>query len=515
MSEVSRRSFVSASLVAAGGVWLGPATPVTSAAKRIRREALLTSGTFAHGVAAGAPGQTSMTIWTHVDEIERSGRLNFEVATDRDFRKVVKRGSARAAAIRDFTARTVVQGLQPGQEYFYRFATRDRSSQIGRFRTARPADSQEPVKVGFWSCQDYEAGYYTALAGLADEDLDFVVCLGDYIYERSYYAGPRKDTSGVNRNGDVQSLADYRQKYRLYRKDSDLQALHAAHPMIAIVDDHEVEDNWSGDEPGTATPEPERRSTFLERRRQAFLAFFEWMPRHRIPEEPERTYGTVRLGGMADLFLLDTRLYRAAQACNDGFVVPCPDQDAPRQLLGPAQKRWLVDGLKGSQAKWKLVGNQIMVMAMDSLPGFGVNMDQWDGYGAERQEVLKAISGVKDVAFLTGDIHTFFAGEVHVNGRATSPRVATEFVGGSITSHGFESYFGPALPVVETGLLTTNPHLKFMDGIRRGYGILEARPDELRVAYRAVRDVLTPTSRMDTIASFRVPAGSPTIERSA
>lgn len=511
MTDLSRRSFVSASLVAAGGVWLGPSAPVTSAAKRIRREAVLREGVFAHGVAAGAPGQREITLWTHVDQIERSGRVTFEVATDKDFRRVVKRGTARAAAIRDHTARTVVKGLKPGEEYFYRFATRSKSSQVGRFRTARPADSKEPVKVGFFSCQDYQAGYYTALAGLAQEDLDFVVCLGDYVYERSFYTGPRKDTTGANGDADVQSLDEYRAKYRLYRKDADLQALHAAHPMIAVVDDHEVEDNWSGDEPGGATPV--RRSDFLERRRQAFLAFFEWMPRYRMPEDPNRTYGTVRLGGNADLFLLDTRSYRAAQACNDAFIVPCPDQNAPRDLLGPAQKRWLVDGLRSSQATWKLVGNQIMIMSLDSVPGLGVNMDQWDGYGAERREVLTAVRDVKNISFLTGDIHTFFAGDVHIDGRVTSPRVATEFVGGSITSHGFEDYFGPALPVIETGLLVTNPHLKFMDGLRRGYGILEAGKEELRVAYRAPRTTLEPRSRVDTIASFRVRSGSPVVER--
>src|SRR5690606_10160962 len=138
------------------------------------------------------------------------------------------RGTARAAAVRDHTARTVVKGLKPGEQYFYRFATRGQSSPVGRFRTARPADSKEPVRIGFFSCQDYQAGYYTALAGLAKEDLDFVVCLGDYIYERSYYAGPRKDETGVNKDADVQTLAEYRDKYRLYRKDPDLAALHAA-----------------------------------------------------------------------------------------------------------------------------------------------------------------------------------------------------------------------------------------------------------------------------------------------
>ena len=93
-----------------------------------------------------------------------------------------------------------------------------------RFRTLRPADSNEPVRIGFFSCQEWNGGFYTAHAALAEEqDLDVVVCLGDYIYERNYYeSGARTDTTGPNRDGDVQTLPEYRDKYRLYHTDSNL-----------------------------------------------------------------------------------------------------------------------------------------------------------------------------------------------------------------------------------------------------------------------------------------------------
>jgi alkaline phosphatase D len=511
----TRRSFVAASLTAAGGLWLGPRPDVTAAAKRIAREPRLREGAFRHGVAAGLPGERSITLWTRVSDLERSGRIKLEVARDADFRRLVHRQTVRAAAVRDFTARATItpKGLAPGEQYFYRFSTLERSSPVGRFRTARPADSQEPVRVGVLSCQDWQSGYFTAHRGLAqEEDLDLVVSLGDYIYERNFYEGPRKDTLGANGDGEVQTLAEYRQKYALYRGDADLQALHAAHPFVAVWDDHEVEDNWAKDKPGKATQRV--RVPFLDRRRNGFLAFYEWMPRFRPPQD--RIYGSVPLGGAAEVLLLDTRLYRDDQPCNDQVAVPCPEgETGARTLLGAEQKRWFLDAVRGSRARWKLVGNQVMLMALDAATGSGLNPDQWDGYGAERREVLSAIraAGVRDVAFLTGDIHTFFAGTVHENGRATTPAVATEFVAGSASSLGLENEYGPAIQDVVEAAPTTNPHLRFVDARRRGYAVIEATPSELRVAFRSPRTTLQPTSPVDTLARFRVAAGSTVVEQ--
>jgi alkaline phosphatase D len=410
----------------------------------------------------------------------------------------------------------VVEGLQPGREYFYRFATRTASSPVGRFRTLA-GDSADPVRIGFFSCQDYQAGYYTAHAGLAaEQDLDLIVCLGDYIYERSYYEGPRKDTTGANGDADVQSLAEYRQKYALYRSDPLLQAMHASAPFVAVWDDHEIEDNWAGENPGHATPEDQRRSDFLTRRTAGRRAFFEWMPRLRRREEVDRIYGGVPLGANAELILLDTRSYRDAQPCGDQLIVPCPDAETgARKLLGDAQKQWFVDRVAGSTARWKVVGNQIMVMSLDSAPSVTLNVDAWDGYGAERAEVLQALAGrgVQDLTFITGDIHTFFAGTVHQNGRVATPAIGTEFVGGSITSHGLEDYFaGPLANAGEQGVRANNPHVHFSNFRARGYGVLEARPDELRVTFRSPSTVMEPTAPVSDLAAFRVAAGSTVVE---
>jgi phosphodiesterase/alkaline phosphatase D-like protein len=257
----------------------------------------------------------------------------------------------------------------------------------------------------------------------------------------------------------------------------------------------------------------------------------------------------VSLGGTAEVFLLDQRQYRSDQPCNpddSGFRdnEECPTNEKlyseALTLLGAEQTTWLRDGLKRSGSTWKVIGNQLMVMALDvGTPGLPINDDQWDGYGFNRGELLSFVEreGIKDVTFLTGDIHTFFTGQVAPSGRTVDPDgpspilgdngrysetpVATEFVGGSITSRGLgdaspaEGGIGPTAQAFETALLAENPHITFVDGERRGYGVLEAKPDELRVRYRTPLTTQAQTSEIVTSAEFRVAAGTTDIEISS
>jgi alkaline phosphatase D len=479
-------------------------------------------GVFAQSVASGQPGTDAITLWTKLSQLERPGLIQYEVSPDPDFRSVIARHSVPLDAGLDYAVTTRLQTakLKPGEHYYYRFLTCDRSSPVGRFKTLRPADSNEPVRIAFFSCQEWNGGYYTAHQALAEEqDLDAVVCLGDYVYERNYYSGPRTDTSGPNRDGDVQTLPEYRQKYALYHTDPNLLRVRETHPIIATWDDHEVEDNYAGDNGGDA--EPSRRVSFLTRRAAAYQAFFEHMPKVRDPSAPERVYGGVTLGRHADLLMLDQRHYRSDQPCGDPVAQPCPEsEDAGRTMLGPDQKAWFLGALAGSRATWKLVGNPLMVMALEVVPrGASFTYDSWDGYKAERREIMDFIGsrGIGNVAFLTGDIHTFFAGNVTPSGRegpGEPAAVATEFVGGAITSQGIADQYGngaaafPAEAVVQAN----NPHIKFGDQQYKGYGVLEARPDELLVQYKAPRSVQTPTATSFTLARFRVAKGAPAVQ---
>jgi alkaline phosphatase D len=524
---LDRRDFLKAG--AAGALLLG-GVPVDGWARRNRRALavpLASGGAFAEGIAAGAPKPLGIVLWTRLSGAGAGDRrLRLEVAHDRGFRRTVLRRDVVARGGADGTVKVRVEGrriLAPGQEYFYRFATRGSHSEVGRFRTLVPPDSRAPVRIGFFSCQDWQAGYFGAHRALAAEpDLDFVVCLGDYIYERNFYAGPRRDTLGANHDGEVQTLDEYRSKYRQYKSDADLRAMHATHALYAMWDDHEVEDNYTANLPGEATSQV--RVPFGQRRANGYRAFAEYQPED-FMGTGTRLYRNLRLGRNAELFLLDERQYRDDQPCGDRAAVPCPEADAPgRTLLGAEQKAWFKRSLQASQARWKLIANPLMMMSLDTAPNTPFLKDDWDGYGAERRELGEHLrqKGIADVAYVTGDIHTFFAGEVTPSGRGADA-VATEFVTGSVTSLGIpetvsgdEGARNAITPeeayAVTQNVRTVNPHIKYDEQRSRGYGVVEARDRELLVRYVAVQAAPVRSTQGRTLARFRVASGTPRIQ---
>lgn len=516
-----RRQFLIAG--AAAGATL--AVPINYAAlARAKRLPIASGGSFAHGVASGFPSPKAVTLWTRVSDLHASSKVTLEVATDSHFKHVVHRAQPTAAANKDFTVHARVAGLKPAHEYHYRFHTKNKNSRVGKFRTLPPADSNQPLRIGFYSCQSYEAGYFNAQAGLAKEkDLDLVLCLGDYIYEHHYYDGPaaRKDTTGTNKDGDVQSLAEYRQKYRFYQADKNLQDLHAAHPFFVIWDDHEVEDNYAGDQPDSKQSDPTlensgypRRVPFGQRRKNGYRAFFEAMPR--IAPKNNVIYGAVRLGKMAELFLTDERQYRDPQPCMDAQLQSCPDDRAPgRTFLGAKQKGWLKGAVPKSKARWNLLASETMMMALDSSPGQHANQDQWDGYSAEREEILGHFHDkkVKNLVVLSGDIHTFVAGNLTTTGDQSGTPVGTELVGGSATSLGLPEELGVPAATLEALRQSSDPHTIYADFEKRGYCVVTVKKNELDGEFKAVGTTQQPGSPASSLAKFRVKAGTPKIEK--
>ncbi|MEJ7894122.1 MAG: alkaline phosphatase D family protein [Solirubrobacteraceae bacterium] len=473
----------------------------TAVARQARRRPLLREGAFAQGVASGLPSRRRASVWTRVDGLgpREGGLVRVEVARDAAFRDVVERRTALADPRRDHCVRVQVGDvLGPGEEYFYRFWTARAESPVGRLRIPRPADSAEPVRIGFFSCQRYVEGTFAAHAGLAaEDDLDLVVCLGDYIYERNgagQVAG-RDDATSAAEDGQVATLDEYRRKYQLYRSDPQLQAMHAAHPFLAGWDDHEVASNYEG----AAGPSP-ARVPFKTRRRNGYVAFLEHMPF--LPERSDRfrTYRALPLGRRAELIVLDTRQYR---------------DRAAGTMLGEAQRKWLFARLAASTATWKIIANQTMCMANDIAPGRSGDLDGWDGFADERRLMFEEVRarGVRNVAFATGDEHEFYAGTLSPSGRTDTPAVATEVVTGAISS-------GAKPPGSErqqsalgaTAQKLANPQWALADGEHNGYGVFEARPDELTVTLRGPREVQDAASPTATIASLRVASGVPGVE---
>jgi alkaline phosphatase D len=296
---------------------------------------------------------------------------------------------------------------------------------------------------------------------------------------------------------------------------------------VAIWDDHEVEDNYADGLPGGQAQH--RRVSFAQRKRNGYRAFFEHMPRRLRADF--RTYGSIPLGN-AELFLLDCRQFRGDQPCNpsDGALSqPCPPattDDPGRTLLGAPQKAWLKQALQRSRARWKLIANQVMITSLDAPPHSPLNTDSWDGYGADRRELLThiAANGIEDVSFVTGDIHTFFAGDVSAGGRRTlrdpdlpdpvnGPVIATEFLGSSITSQGIvdraassEEQRVAASAGADAAVLGNNLQMVYSNQACKGYGLLDAG-EALRIRYQAVHDARKQDSTVFMLRRFRVDSG--------
>ncbi|GHJ95591.1 phosphodiesterase/alkaline phosphatase D [Streptomyces sp. NE5-10] len=533
----TRRTVVKAAAVTAvaAPALLGAAAPALADAP---------APAFPHGVASGDPLPDGVLLWTRVtpspEAVPGSGlgadvRVDWEVAEDRGFARVVASGATTAGAAADHTVKADVRGLRPATTYFFRFTAGGTVSPTGRTRTAPAADSAAPgVRFGVVSCANYEAGHFSAYRHLAARaDLDAILHLGDYIYEYASGVYPKAEATVRTHEPrhEIVSLADYRTRHGRYKTDPDLQALHAAHPVVAIWDDHEfANDAWTG---GAENHTPGAEGEWAARVAAAKRAYFEWMP---VRASTEGTvFRRLRFGRLADLHLLDLRSFRSAQAKTGSGTVDDPD----RTITGRPQLDWLKSGLAGSDATWQLVGTSVMIspVAFGSLPaylleplagllglpaeGIAVNVDQWDGYTDDRKELLAHLGSraIRNTVFLTGDIHMAWANDVPARA-ATYPlsaSVATEFVVTSVTSDNLDDLLDVApgtLSVVAAGAVkAANRHVKWVDMDHHGYGVLDVTAERSQMDYYTVSDKRDPAASASWARSYRTLSGTQRVER--
>lgn len=421
--------------------------------------------------------------------------------------QVIRQGKVTASSAWAHSVHVEVAGLQPDRWYWYRFKAGGEASVIGRSRTL-PAAGARPERLRFAiaSCQKYEVGYYTAYEHMVREDLDLVVHLGDYIYEKA----DDKRAIRPHRLPLAATLDTYRARYAVYKTDPALQAAHAMAPWIVTWDDHEVSNDYAG----AIAEHPEEYPTarFLLRRAAAYQAYYEHMPLRRsaLPVGPDMLlYRRLEFGRLASFHVLDTRQYRSDQV-GDDLQPPSPALlDPARTLLGDRQRQWLLDGLDRSPATWNALAQQIMMARVDFKPGPDeeVAMDKWSGYEAERRRVLRHFRerGISNPVVLTGDKHNNWANELLLDyaGSVGQP-AAVEFVGTSITSGGD----GEDQPDYVATLLAENPFVKYHNN-ERGYVRCEVTPAAWRTDYRTVPYVSRPGAPLCTRASFIVESGQP------
>ncbi|WP_371652220.1 MULTISPECIES: alkaline phosphatase [unclassified Streptomyces] len=499
---------------------------------------------FLHGVASGDPLPDGILLWTRVtpapDAVPGSGKgpdteVSWEIAEDKGFARIVAQGRTTATAASDHTVKADVRGLRPATAYWYRFAAGTALSPVGRTLTAPATDAAAAnVRFGVVSCSNWESGYFSAYRHLAARaDLDAVLHLGDYIYE--YASGAYPEAKYVVRQHEpaheILNLADYRTRHGKYKTDADLQAMHHAHPVIAIWDDHEfANDAWSG---GAENHTPGTEGDWAARVSAAKQAYFEWMPVR--PSIAGTTYRRIRYGKLADLHLLDLRSFRSQQASVGSGKVDDPE----RTLTGRAQLDWLKSGLSASNAAWQLVGTSVMIspVAFGALPaeltaplaellglpkeGIAINVDQWDGYTDDRRELLGHLvdNGIKNTVFLTGDIHMAWANDVPVKAGTypLSKSAGTEFVVTSVTSDNLDEMLHVAPHTVSlvaaAAIKAANRHVKWVDMDSHGYGVLDVDAQRSQMDYYVVSDKRKQDATSAWTRSYRTLNGSQKAER--
>jgi alkaline phosphatase D len=474
---------------------------------------------FTLGVASGDPTPDGIVLWTRlapapVDPLSLGPRaipVGWRVATDGGMTQVVARGTASARPQLAHSVHVEVEGLLPGRDYFFQFDARGEESTVGHFRTAPARDEmRQQIQFAFATCQDWPSGYYTAYRDMLQNDLDLVLHLGDYTYEYAI-GGSARGAAPDGLGEETLDLRTYRLRHTLYKLDPDLQAAHAKFPFAVIWDDHEVANDYSGLAPEWDVPSPE----FTARRAAAYQAYYEHMPIRLSaalrPASGLKIYRRLHYGLLAEVTMLDDRQYRTDNPCGDGESLRCDAASTGNYtMLGRTQERWLARGLAHSNARWNIIGQQLLIAELEHAnirPNWFWN-DAWDGYPAARARLLQDVvdSQVSNPVFVTGDWHSTFVNDLKTDFKdPASAIVATEFVTPAITTGGdgtpYGPYYAPMIPY--------NPHITYYEGDRRGYFKATVTPDAMRLDLRFVTSVESPAGTGYTEGTWIVENGVP------
>ncbi|HDM8053907.1 alkaline phosphatase D family protein [Vibrio harveyi] len=534
--SLSRRDFIKA--VSSGAV----ATTLTACGSD--DSDATPTGSFEYGVASGDPTQTQVIIWTRVTTAASYVDVTWQVSRSEDFSTVEQSGTFTTDTSRDFTVKVDVQNLNPSTQYYYRFMVGETTSIVGMTQTL-PEGGVDKASMAVVSCANYPAGYFNVYKEILKqhqtESFDVVLHLGDYIYEYGAGGYASEDAARLGREPskgtECITLDDYRKRYAQYRQDQDLQALHAALPMIAVWDDHELaNDAWKNG----AENHQDNEGSFVDRRAAAAAAWTEWLPVRENTFSNMLIYRQFSFGDLINLMMLDTRLVGRDQPL-DYFSLNAPTMDsigglvaqsrsADRELLGTEQLAWLMNAFNSQDAKWNVLGQQVLMSRME-LPSsvmlamfqlfnatdeqkmdallavnssisnyladpssdtikLPYNLDAWDGYYVERErvyEIAKASEG--HFVCLAGDTHNAWTSELK---DVSNNPVGVEFATSSVSSPGLEEYLALE-PVAIAQMEYTLPHLvselQWTDIKQRGFMRVTFTPEKAQSTWYMLSSV--------------------------
>jgi alkaline phosphatase D len=556
LQKLSRRKFLRNTVIAATGVILFPSALTSCKKEEINDSAVFNGQGFNEGVASFDPSQDKVILWTRYTPASQETSkptILLDVAKDKDFKTLVVSQSVQVDSNSDNTVHVDVSNLTSNTKYYYRFRseTTEAVSVTGETKTLPASGQASEVKIAVVSCANFPAGLFNVYGAVADSDADIVVHLGDYIYEYEIGGfGTNALTAALKREhkpaGEIIHTDEYRERYRQYRSDEQLQKAHQLKPFICVWDDHEVANDAYKD--GAENHQPDE-GDFNTRKLSAIQVWHEYLPA-RVTDNA-KIYRDFEIAGIVNLMMLDTRIVGRDKQINYGdyFTQTGLDtnaflavwQNPQRTMLGLEQKNWLSGKLRASACKWQVLGNQVLMGKMyipaELLPMVGqlaagnvdaallaqfytvitelvviktrslqndptltaaekarvdtvlpFDLDGWDGYPAEREAVYAAANGKKLVS-LAGDSHNaWYSDLTDVNGR----KAGTEFATSSVTSPGLEAIFGSD-PATITGLeqaitLLMND-LQYFNASQRGYVMASFTASQAKSEWRYVTTV--------------------------
>jgi len=509
-------------------------------------QALMGLTGFTHNVASGEPASDSVLLWTrYVPSTGGPTKVRAEISDTQDFAKVVGGGQMVTGPWRDHTVKITVDGLAPGKWHWYRFIGPDGTiSPVGRTKTL-PVGKTAKFNIAIFSCSNLGFGEFNAYGhAAARDDVDLVLHMGDYFYEyaRGGYDVGAKFAQRILPATEILTLTDYRLRYASYRADPQLQALHAAYPMIANTDDHEgANDSWEG---GAQNHQPDE-GDWTNRKNAAMQVWREWLP---VGEQPWKTY---EIGDLATYYRTDTRMIARSKPYEASSFLRAADpakaitefrdgawRDPSMTMLGSEQESWLYHGFAREKALWSVLGvgtnmgyNLVPETAMATLSpdspqrsrdyvaagvamgkaGLPYNLDNWGGYPAARSRLLAAAqSHGRDLVVVTGDSHNGWAFDLPEGGKPAG----IEFGGHSVTSPGFEQATRNIDPKIVAAALTTkaNPELRWVDTSNRGYMHLSLTPQAATNEWVFVDTVLQVSRATKASHRMRVRPGRRVVE---
>ncbi len=498
-----------------------------------------TSRVFSHGVASGDPTHDSVLLWTRVSAADRK-TVSWELALDSDFSRIVQSGSTETSQARDHIVKILAENLHPGQSYYYRFLVDDVVSEPGRTRTL-PEGSLARLGIAVASCSNYPFGFFNAYEVIAaDPGIDFVLHLGDYIYEYGADGWGADAGAGIGRAHspahEIVGLEDYRQRHAQYKSDVGSRLMHAAHPLICTWDDHESTNNpWIG---GAQNHQSDTEGDWRARRDASLQAYFEWMPVRDPGPGGSRAelWRHFAFGNLASLITLETRhTGRSRQINYSDYLESIGNEsdrdrflrdilgDSSRSMLSTEMESFLSRGLEKSLSEsqpWRLIGNQIPIARThvpdvanllereagqrnDPLPdshrlfsqlgqlNLPLYLDTWDGYPAARERLYQQCNaaGASDLIVLTGDSHAFWANQLFND---SGQRMGVELGTAGITSPGdFENYGPKGAAAFDRLVAEHNHEVTWTDCTRRGFVKLVLTADSAKADYIVVDNVKT------------------------